>query len=99
MVRVYYSHLGEDGFRKVEEWPDFFSFSGEIIDLIDKINAKYPGFKNCILDDRGKILSSVRIYKNITIGSENRILDSDQTSEIVDLKMSIEDSDNAFFSS
>jgi len=99
MVQVYYSHLGEDEFKKIDKWPEEFSFSGELIELIDKINENYPGFKNCILDDTGKILSSVRIYKNVVLNTDKRILDGEQTSEFTDLKTNIIDSDNVFFSS
>lgn len=99
MVQIYYSHLGQDAFKKIDEWPENFSYSGEIAKLIDKVNAKYPGFKNCILDEKGRILSSVRIYKNVVIDTDNRILDGDETNEIVDLKSNVIDSDNVFFSS
>lgn len=96
MVQVYYSHLGEDEFMKIDKWPEEFNFSGELIHLINKINEKYPGFKNCVLDDTGKILSSVRIYKNVVINTDKQILDGEQTSEFTDLKTNIINSDNVF---
>jgi superfamily II DNA/RNA helicase len=101
MVLVYYSHLGEDQFKNVE-WPENIQFSGKISQLIEIINGKYPGFKNCILNDNGKLLSSVRIYKNVVIDGDNRILDGDKTKEIKkidDENSTIVDSDNLLFSS
>jgi len=101
MVLVYYSHLGEDQFKNVE-WPEKITFSGKVSQLIDILNGKYPGFKNSILDDKGKVLSSVRIYKNIIIDCDNRLLDDVNTREIKkvdDANSNIVDSDNLLFSS
>jgi ATP-dependent helicase YprA (DUF1998 family) len=99
MVQVYFSHLGQDVIKKIETNPENFNFSGELFKLIAIINEKYPGFKNCILDNNDKILSSVRIYKNIILDTDNRILDGEQTKELTDIKNNITHLDNIFFSS
>ena len=97
MVKVYYSHLGEDEIKHVEDGEEQYDFEGELMDLIDSINSNHPGFKNLIVGRDRKILSSVRIYKNIEI-EDGRVLDGDTTEYITDLQNNILDDENVLLS-
>jgi len=84
MVKVYYSHLGEDEIKQVTWGEEEYNFDGELVRLIEEINSKHPGFKNIVVDRAGKILSSARVYKNVAAEAD-RILDQDGTKLVRDI--------------
>jgi len=97
MVKVYYSHLGEDEIKHIEDGEEYYDFEGELMDLIDSVNSNHPGFKNLIVGRDSKILPSVRIYKNIKV-EDGRVLDGDATEYITDVQKNILNDENVLFS-
>lgn len=97
MVKVDYSHLGEDEIKRIKDGEEEYDFEGELMDLIAAINSNHPGFRNLVIGRDNKILSSVRIYKNIKI-EDGRVLDNDETKPIYDIHENITNDENVLFS-
>ena len=97
MVVVFYSHLGEDELKNIENGKEDYDFEGRIIDLIEIINLEHSGFRNLIFNHVNDFFPFVKIYKNIEF-NESKILDGDNTSIIKTPDEKLLKSDNVLFS-
>lgn len=64
MVKVYFSHMGNPLLKGINELE---VNEGTVLEVINQINRKVLGIRDCILSDNNKILSSARLFKNIDV--------------------------------
>lgn len=102
MINIYFSHLGNPllkGIRSVS------CNSGTILSIIKELDYKINGIMPFIINDNNKILSSVRIFKNVddrqlgSLSQEPLLYESEDTVEVKDVaNEAISDGENLLIS-
>lgn len=89
-MKVYFSHTGN---KLLKDKIEFDLEANSISELVYKLNMEIIGIKSCICDDEGRLLSSVRLFKNVEVIDANNSVsfaESDGTKEIKAISTSID---------
>ncbi len=97
MPKVFIAHTCTD-ITRLGNAQEMNVSAGTVAEILDQLNATFPGFKPRIVDETGRVRSSASVVKNVLLVEDRLFMDKERSRSLKSMAEPIAQDENVLFS-